>query len=159
MGGRPFSLAAVSVAGAQEEGVEALFTPSEVIGSISASATKIAHGFVERGWDADFGDISIAEKFRDKFGIALISFDWFGGFALGLGRSHEGAGDSELNETPCEDEAGGSRFVANFQILDFLAEGFGEFTESFLDGGIGSSALSVVGGFITGTFESICDGD
>ena len=101
MGGRPFGLAAVSVAGAQEEGVEALFTPSEVIGSISASATKIAHGFVECGWDADFGDISIAEKFRDKFGIALISFDGRPKRSLENGSSMGVRGSLRTSEKRC----------------------------------------------------------
>ncbi|GAA5497493.1 hypothetical protein Rhal01_03689 [Rubritalea halochordaticola] len=122
VGGGPVGLAFVVEADAQKERSKALFGTGEVITGIRAGAADIAHGFVQGGRDAHGGDVAVAEGFGDEFGVAFVGLDLFAGFAFGFGWRHDDAFDAQLDELAGEHEAGRSRFVADFELLDFDAE-------------------------------------
>lgn len=146
VGAGPLGLLVVSKAVAQEEGIESLFGAGEVIRSIGASAAEVAHGFIQSGRDADFGEVAVAEEFCDLLGIAFVGLDFFVGFALCLGGRHDDAIDLELPESSSEDEAGGAGFVADLEVLEFDAEFFGESTQGAFGGEVGAPTGAVEGG-------------
>ena len=59
---------------------------------------------------------------------------------------HNDAFDVELIEAACEDEAGGTGFVADFEVLKFDLQLFSKGTKGSFGGEIGAAAGPVVNG-------------
>ena len=159
VGGGPFGFPGVVETVAQEEGVEALLGAGEVVCGIGAGAADITHGFVQYWWNADLGDVSVTKQAGDVTGVAFVGFDFIAGLALGFGRGHEDAIDSFFDELACEDKAGGTCFVADFEIPEFDFEFFRELLEGFYRSGDAAGALAVVGGIIATPSKGVGDGN
>ena len=71
-------------------------------------------------------DVAVAKEPGDLAGVALVGFDFLVGFALGLGRGHEDAVESEVDQAAGEDEPGGTCFVADLEGAELDTEFFGE---------------------------------
>jgi len=80
----PFSFTGIVKAVAKHEGIETLFGTGEVVTSIGARSADITNSLIERGRDANFGDITVAESFGDVRSVAFIGFDFLVRLALGL---------------------------------------------------------------------------
>ena len=136
--GSPFGFARVVEAIAEEEGVEALIGASEVVARISPGSADITDRLIESGRHSNVGDVAIAEELGDLAGIAFVRLDLFVGFAFGFGRSHDDARDLELLETSSEDEAGGTSFVTDVEILHLFVELLGQGTKGAFDSQVGA---------------------
>ena len=79
----PAGFTGVAITFAQKEGVEPLFGAGQVVTGVGSSATDIANRFVQCRWDTHSGEVSIAEKLGDVFGVAFVGLDLFVGFGRG----------------------------------------------------------------------------
>ena len=149
MSNGPFCFSRIANSHTEEEGVKALFTASQVVGGIGSGPTEVVHGFIKDRRNAHGSDVSITEEFGDEFGITLVGFDDFVGFALSLGGSHEAAIDAKLAQSASKNESGGTSFITNLEVLEFLAEEFGYLTKGAFDSNVGAGAFPVIGGIFT----------
>ena len=101
------------------------------------------------------GDVAVAKEPGDLAGVALVGFDFLVGFALGLGRGHEDAVESEADQAAGEDEPGGTCFVADLEGGEFDTE----FAQGSFGGEDAAAAGSVIDRVLAGSPGGVGDGD